>query len=320
MLHWSSISNSVRLRLTLWYVLAFGCLLAGFSIYIVSSLSQDLRMQFDRSLLRSAQATADYFMEFAERTNPVGGARDTIRELTLGKLGVAILHGNKFLASSSGNVRSAIAATNLLSIPGRRTAPAFATDPRGNSRLVAVSFQVDSVTYTVVVLDSLLELTEQLTRLRHIILFAVPAALLFAAVGGFALAGKTLQPVVAISAQAEHITAKNLDERLEVKTEDEFGRLARVINGLLARLDVSFRVMREFVADASHELRTPLSIIHGEADVSLARDRTPAEYKEALGTIRENSRRMSLIVKDMLDLARADGGAEAGAHGRDLSE
>jgi heavy metal sensor kinase len=302
------ISHSVRLRLTLWYVLAFGLLLVGFSVYILSSLSHELRREFDTSLLRTAQATADYFMEFAERKNAAGGARETIRELRLGKLGVAIFQGKEFLAASSDEIRSAVSSTKLLSALNGSGDSAFTTNPKTNSRLVAVSFQEDSVSYTVVALESMLGLTEQLARLRRAILFALPAALFLAALGGFAVAGKTLRPVVAISEQTQRITAKNLDERLKVSKPDEFGRLALVINGLLARLDISFRVMREFVADASHELRTPLAIIRGEADVSLSRERTPDEYREALGIILENSKRMSLIVKDMLDLARADGG------------
>ena len=66
--------------------------------------------------------------------------------------------------------------------------------------------------------------------------------------------------------------------------------------------------MRRFVADASHELRTPLSVIRGEADVALTQDRSPAEYREALAVILDESRRLSRLVDDLLNLARADGG------------
>ena len=189
--------------------------------------------------------------------------------------------------------------------------PFFSTDSKTNKRLVATSFQVDSTSYTVAALEPMLELTENLRHLREIVLFALPAALLLAAVGGYLLPGKSLHPVVTISAPAEHISAKNLNERLEIKTHDEFGRLAGVINELLSRLERSFRVMREFMADASHELRTPLAIVHGEADVSLSRTRTAEEYRESLSVIRDNAKRMARIVKDMLDLARADSGQQS---------
>lgn len=301
--------SSVRVRLTLWYAIAFGLLLTCFSVYVLSSLSQDLRSAFDQTLMRTADTTASYFDEFVERNNPAAGAAETIRELSHGKTRVAIFRERQLLASDGANVVSLALASNLVSSvrPGEHR---MATNSTTNERLAAVPVQINGVIYTVAVLESMSELTDELARMRRIVLFAMPAAFLLAAVGGFFLAGKTLKPVITISAQAERITARNLDERLEVRSRDEFGRLAAVFNALLSRLDQSFRVMREFMADASHELRTPLAIIHGEAEVSLSRERTRDEYRESLSTIRDNSRRMALIVKDMLDLARADSGQQ----------
>jgi heavy metal sensor kinase len=303
--------SSVRLRLTLWYALAFGVLLTGFSLYILSSVSLDLRANFDRALLRTADTTGSYFEEFAERKNAVAGAHETIRELRLGKTGVAIYRGHELLAATGDDVVSAVAAANVFSSLRAGGEPFLSTDSKRDKRLAATSFQVDSVSYTVAAVEPMRELTEELRRLREIVLLALPAALVLAAIGGYLLAGKSLQPMVAISTQAEHISAKNLSERLEIKGHDELGHLARVINDLLSRLDDSFRVMREFMADASHELRTPLAIVHGEAEVSLTRERTAKEYRESLTIIRDNAKRMALIVRDLLDLARADAGQQS---------
>src|SRR5579884_301871 len=301
--------SSVRLRLTLWYALAFGLLLLGFSLYVLSSLSHDLRSAFDQALVRTAETTASYFDEFVERNNPAAGAIETIRELSHGKTAVAIFRGRQALASTDKDVVALALRSNVV---GSLAAGehALTTDLNRNERLAAVPVRINSVVYTVAVAESMRELTDELARVRRIVLFAMPAALVLAAIGGFFLAGKSLAPVVTISAQAERITAKNLEERLEIKTRDEFGRLAAVFNALLSRLDQSFRVMREFMADASHELRTPLAIVHGEAEVSLSRERTAEEYRESLSIIRDNSKRMALIVKDMLDLARADSGQQ----------
>jgi signal transduction histidine kinase len=68
--------------------------------------------------------------------------------------------------------------------------------------------------------------------------------------------------------------------------------------------------MREFMADASHELRTPLAIIRAEAEVSLEQERSVFDYKQCLGIIRDQSKRMTRIVSDMLALARADAGQQ----------
>lgn len=299
--------SSVRLRLTLWYAVVFGLLLTFFSIYVLSSVSRDLRSAFDEALIRTADTTASYFDEFVERNNPAAGAAETIRELSHGTTGVAIFQGREVLASTGSDVVATALANNLVEYKGAGK-HGIATDRKTNERVATLQHQIGPTIYTVAVIESMQELSHELARLRRIVLFAMPAAFLLAAMGGFFLAGKSLEPVITISAKAESITVRNLSERLEIKRYDEFGRLAAVFNALLSRLDDSFRVMRAFMADASHELRTPLAIIHGEAEVSLSRNRAPEEYRESLGIIRDNSKRMALIVKDMLDLARADSG------------
>jgi heavy metal sensor kinase len=109
--------------------------------------------------------------------------------------------------------------------------------------------------------------------------------------------------------QAHRITGSNLNTRLEIgNAADELAVLSASFNQLLSRLDLSFESMRRFVADASHELRTPLSIIRGEADVALSHERSAAEYRESLAIILDESRRLSRLVDDLLNLARADAG------------
>jgi heavy metal sensor kinase len=109
--------------------------------------------------------------------------------------------------------------------------------------------------------------------------------------------------------QAHRISSNNLETRLEIgDAAEELEVLAASFNALLERLDQSFESMRRFVADASHELRTPISVIRGEADVALAQERTPAEYRESLAIVLDEARRLSRLVSDLLNLARADAG------------
>jgi two-component system, OmpR family, sensor kinase len=304
--------NSIRFRLTVWYLFVFGLLLTVFSVYIYSQLSLDLRTQFDMSLSRTAQTTANNFSEWTERKDIVGGAEDTVMELRLDNVGAAIFRGSELLAANNSEVTDAIASTAILSHLTSSGQPVvFATDRGKQKRLVARSFQVKGTDFSIVMMEPLGELILQLGRIRRIILFGLPAALVMVAVGGFILAKKTLQPVMTISRHAERISVKNLDERLTIPNpKDELGQLARVFNALLLRLDTSFRVMREFIADASHELRTPLAIIRAEAGVSLEQDRCVSEYIQSLGIIRDQSQRMTRIVSDMLALARADAGQQ----------
>jgi heavy metal sensor kinase len=127
--------------------------------------------------------------------------------------------------------------------------------------------------------------------------------------GGYWLTSRNLAPLASMAAQARRITHSNLETRLDIgAAAEELEVLSASFNELLSRLDQSFEHMRRFVADASHELRTPISIIRGEADVALSNDRSAAEYKQALAIVLDESRRLSRLVDDLLNLARADAG------------
>jgi heavy metal sensor kinase len=177
---------------------------------------------------------------------------------------------------------------------------------RGYSRRIEVADE----TYTLVVLQSLHPQHEMLEDIRNTFLWAIPVALLVASLGGYVLARKSLQPVAAMATQARGMGAANLHARLAVlNPRDELGQLAVTFNQLLERLEESFERQKRFMADASHELRTPVAILHGETEVTLSRaDRSPEEYRETLGILKDESQRLATIVEDLFTLTRADAG------------
>lgn len=109
---------------------------------------------------------------------------------------------------------------------------------------------------------------------------------------------------------AREITAKNWSRRLPVENpEDELGQLAIVINRTFDRLQQSFEQMRQFTADASHELRTPLTALKSVGEVGLQEDEeSPQFYRNVIGSMLEEVDRLSLLVQNLLTLARADAG------------
>jgi heavy metal sensor kinase len=157
--------------------------------------------------------------------------------------------------------------------------------------------------------ESLDTIVADLRTVRRVLCLALPLVLALAGLGGFALASRSLAPLGWMAEQAMRITGSNLETRIDIGgAAEELTVLAASFNELLSRLDQSFETMRRFVADASHELRTPIAVIRGEADVVLASERSPAEYKQSLAIIQDEARRLSRLVEDLLNLARADAG------------
>ena len=156
--------------------------------------------------------------------------------------------------------------------------------------------------------ESLASLDQELAGLRGALLGGVVSALLLAAGGGFWLARGALRPVALMAAEAHRITDRTPGSRLTPpRSRDELFVLAEAFNGLLGRLEKALAQQRQFMADASHELRTPVSVARTAIEVSLARaGRDEAEYRDSLGVVGEQMRRLTRLVEDMFTLARAD--------------
>lgn len=135
------------------------------------------------------------------------------------------------------------------------------------------------------------------------------AGALAAFAGAWYFAGVAIRPVTEIVKQAEAVEAGTLSSRITAHAEaSEYRRLVVVLNAMLDRLDRAFRAQRRFVADASHELRSPLTVLKGDIDVALRRERTPEEYRRALESGREEVDRMAALADGLLTLARTDAG------------
>lgn len=139
------------------------------------------------------------------------------------------------------------------------------------------------------------------------LLASIPVLLLISSAGGYFLSRRALLPVDRITASARTISITNLSQRLPVpRTGDELQRLSETCNAMLERLEGAVSRIRQFTADASHDLRGPVSFIRTVAEVALRNPRADWESRQALSDIVEESARTSLLLEDMLTLARAD--------------
>lgn len=142
-----------------------------------------------------------------------------------------------------------------------------------------------------------------------LLLLAMPLALVAAAFAGYRVAGKALNPLEEMARQTEQITAKKLDERIPVDNpDDELGHMARVLNGLLARLGESFEKLQHFTSDVSHELRTPLAAMRSVGEVGLQENQSSEKYRDIIGSMLEEVARLTAMIDTLLTIAHADSG------------
>lgn len=129
---------------------------------------------------------------------------------------------------------------------------------------------------------------------------------------GAFVAGRVLRPLRTITTAAREISATNLEKRLALAgPDDEIKELGDTFDGLLARLEASFRAQRQFVANASHELRTPLARQRTLTQVALADpDATLASLREAHERVLASGRQQERLIEALLTLTRGQAGPE----------
>src|SRR5207253_23567 len=88
----------------------------------------------------------------------------------------------------------------------------------------------------------------------------IPAALLLGSLLGWFMAGRALEPVLAVAKAAQRISGSNLSMRIPTRDAgDELDYLILTFNRMIERLEASFQQMKQFSTDVSHELRTPIT-------------------------------------------------------------
>src|SRR5262245_6915099 len=194
---------------------------------------------------------------------------------------------------------------------------------------VRASLEGNNPNQLLVVATSLHNVDDALHRLFVIELFVTLAVLAGLVVLALWVVRIGLRPLRAIEQTAAAIGAGDLSRRVErAEPSTEIGRLGLALNAMLGQIERAFKAseaseskLRRFVADASHELRTPLAAVRAYSELYRRGAATrPADLDRAMGGINRESERMSLLVEDLLLLARLDEGRPLEREPVDLCE
>jgi heavy metal sensor kinase len=296
---------SIRWRLTLWYGAVLATVLAVFGAFVYLMMRHTL-------LARTGTGMG---MEATEVAEEVARSRDRSTLGTWLERRFARHPGYDIQVSTPGGealFRSERIKGSGLPRPssppaeGRPTFESF-EGRSGHTRLLNRVVAGPDGPLVLQIAAPLLADDRELAELLTVMLLAGPLALTLALGGGYLLARRALDPVDRMSAEAEQITATQLDRRLDVSNpDDELGRLATTLNGMIIRLERSFEEIRRFTTDAAHELRTPLAVIRNVAEVALKSPREPEHYRRVLGDILEEVERLTRLAEQLLFLCRED--------------
>jgi two-component system OmpR family sensor kinase len=298
---------SLRARLTLWYTLALLAALALFGVNLLWGQARLTVRRVDRDLDNLTVTVANVIRdELDEHATLMAGVEEARRNIALAGRAMAVLdeHGLPLAA-----------AWDRLTLPGPLPSATvgrlvWTVDTPGSEwRVHAQPQTFGNTTVVLLVASSLADARREQHEVLEAMQVAIPIVLLLAGGGGFWLASVGLRPITEMARQAALVPLTGTVDLGHADRSDELGQLARAFNALVARLRAALETERQFTADASHELRTPVSVIRAAAEVALSQDRREeSEYRESLGIVRDQARRLSRLVEHMLVLTRADAG------------
>ncbi|MBI4389176.1 MAG: heavy metal sensor histidine kinase [Nitrospinae bacterium] len=308
--------NSIRSKLTAWYVFVLATILILFSSLLYYFLSQRLYESVDNSLKVSANVVAKTALL------KYSGAPPGLEFFFEQFLGFGNL--NKFyrIYDESGNVGSRSKNIDASQFPltqaaytnavdGEVTYETFKVFETYPIRVITMPVMRNNVLVNLVQVGTSLEgVHETLRNLRIFLFTVVPATLMLTTLVGRFMARRALKPVAKITQTARAIAGGgDLSKRIPVPEEqDEIGSLATTFNDMMDRLENSFAQMRQFSSDASHELRTPLTVLKGQSELTLSKARSSHEYQEVLSSNLEEINYMSKILEDLFTLSKSDEG------------
>lgn len=191
-----------------------------------------------------------------------------------------------------------------------------ASKANASTNSLECSFASDTkVVGVVAVAKPLDDVNSSLDTLQRLLITGVVLAVLCTSLGGWFIAGTSLDPIARVTRTARAIAINahgaGLGRRVDYTgPRDEVGELASTFDDMLAAVERVANAQRRFVADASHELRAPLTTIKGSLEfLRRARDLPEEERTAVLDDAYTEAERMTALVNDLLLLARADAAA-----------
>ncbi|OWQ84410.1 two-component sensor histidine kinase [Roseateles aquatilis] len=309
---------SFRRRLALVHVVVIAAVLAVAASLTYLSLVTALRGQLDGALLALAEQEASTLADHPDLPVTVHERADGAAPPSYARLDrlVQIIDARGGVLARSANLGASTLPTDaalLARLAGGEAVFENLSYGEEPTRRVSVPVRAPGRAFAVQVAGSLDDVDHAVDSAGLMFLSMGIVLVVVITLAGALLTGRVFGAIDDVVRQAQRIGDHNLSDRLpHPGSRDEIGRLVDTLNDMLARLERAFEAQRRFTADASHELRSPLSRLRAELEITLRRPRDGVEYVGALQSCLDEVERLTMLVEELLTLARLDSGQESG--------
>ncbi len=301
-------SLTLRVRLVLWYTVAFALTSGVFAWAVYTYVSETLTNRFDQTLVNELDWVVSALDLSKARGEQLSDVTDDIYEhssLTPLKEYIEIWQPPESLAYRTPNLGQD---TLRFLIPYDTLASPVTVS---SFRQHGIRLLAGRTPHRVVLIALPTEILTAPTRqLLQILLLLGPVVILIAAGGGIYITRRSLAHLNNVVEAAQRITADRLHERIPAhEPKDEVGAVVSTFNEMISRLEVSFERMKQFSADASHELRTPLTVLRSQFESALRSNVGVDELRAIIADCLDETLHITAIVDDLFLLSRADAGS-----------
>jgi two-component system heavy metal sensor histidine kinase CusS len=304
--------SRLRLRLTGLFALSFVVALVVLVLSLLIYLRQRASDTLSADLLSSAQEFSRAIVREHTETGVTAltdAVTEAVNEWPRSAKSFVVRDSTGRTLGSTGELTQLEHVPAGLQFQGASHIVSVPVDHEGDLRIAAVPLAIDGQEIMVLAAASTADLREREEALNGWMLLAIPLALLVSLIAGYVLSRLALGPIHALGDAAAGISAANLSTRLLVREPaDEVDRVASQFNGVLNRLQTSQSKNQSFLRQVAHQIRTPLTLVLGESELALERERDPVELKDALRRVQRAALQIRRRVSDLFLLAQAEAG------------
>ncbi len=300
--------TSIKSKLVIWFLSVFSFIFTALGFFLYYELTDIVVNSVDRHLGNGVRMI--YGLLGAEPDE----IKKELAEIESGKYDTALSSYYYRIISPDGRIIDSLPSilTSDVSFPlaeksFEKSYKTVIVSEKIPLRIMTQSFKLSIGIVTIQAIELMEGHYQIIHSFRNIMLVIFPFIFILSAIGILIITDMSLSSLNIFSKKVGQITEMNLNERIGEKGMDkELGILAVSFNTMLERLEDFFSKQSRFMSDASHELKTPTSVIKSYCDVTLTKERTAAEYQEAILIIGKMVNKMAGIISRILEVSRLE--------------